>query len=93
MYQNKPNAIQRARIGKGLTQEALAGRCGYSDDTIRAWESGAGVQATGQAAGECPRPLPHQAPGRREGEWQGVPRVGGQAQKSSTTPGCRGWLV
>lgn len=41
MYQNKPNAIQRARIGKGLTQEALAGRCGYSDDTIRAWESGA----------------------------------------------------
>ena len=41
MYQNKPNAIQRARISKGLTQEALAGRCGYSDDTIRAWESGA----------------------------------------------------
>lgn len=41
MYQNKPNAIQRARLSKGLTQEALAGRCGYSDDTIRAWESGA----------------------------------------------------
>ena len=41
MYQNKPNAIQRARTSKGLTQEALAGRCGYSDDTIRAWESGA----------------------------------------------------
>lgn len=41
MYQNKPNAIQRARISSGLTQEALAGRCGYSDDTIRAWESGA----------------------------------------------------
>lgn len=41
MYQTKSNAIQRARISKGLTQEALAGRCGYSDDTIRAWESGA----------------------------------------------------
>lgn len=41
MYQTKPNAIQRARISSGLTQEALAGRCGYSDDSIRAWESGA----------------------------------------------------
>ena len=41
MYQNKSNAIQRARLSRGLTQEALAGRCGYSDDTIRAWESGA----------------------------------------------------
>lgn len=41
MYQIKPNAIQRARISRGLTQEALAERCGYSDDTIRAWETGA----------------------------------------------------
>lgn len=41
MYQNKPNAIQRARISRGLTQEALAERAGYSDDSIRAWESGA----------------------------------------------------
>ena len=43
MYQNKPNAIQRARAGSGLTQEALAERTGYSDDSIRAWESGARV--------------------------------------------------
>ena len=35
------NAIQRARLNCGLTQEALAERAGYSDDTIRAWESGA----------------------------------------------------
>lgn len=41
MYQNKPNAIQRARISRGLTQEALAERASYSDDSIRAWESGA----------------------------------------------------
>lgn len=41
MYQNKPNAIQRARNSRGLTQEALAERSGYSDDSIRAWESGA----------------------------------------------------
>jgi len=43
MYQNKPNAIQRARICKGLTQEALAERAGYSVDSIRAWESGARI--------------------------------------------------
>lgn len=43
MYQNPANAIQRARISKGLTQEALAERSGYSDDSIRAWESGARV--------------------------------------------------
>lgn len=43
MYQNKPNAIQRARASSGLTQEALAERTGYSDDSIRAWESGARV--------------------------------------------------
>lgn len=41
MYQNKQNAIQRARISKGLTQEALAERSGYSADTVRAWECGA----------------------------------------------------
>lgn len=41
MYENQGNAIQRARISKGLTQEALAERAGYSDDSIRAWECGA----------------------------------------------------
>lgn len=41
MYQKTGNAIQRARLGKGLTQEALAERCGYSADSVRAWESGA----------------------------------------------------
>lgn len=43
MYQTKANAIQRARVSTGLTQEALAERIGYSDDTVRAWESGARV--------------------------------------------------
>lgn len=43
MYQNATNAIQRARIRSGLTQEALAERSGYSDDSIRAWESGARI--------------------------------------------------
>lgn len=41
MYQSKRNAIQRARRRTGLTQEALAERSGYSDDAIRAWETGA----------------------------------------------------
>lgn len=41
MYKNKGNAIQRARLSAGLTQEALAERSGYSADTIRAWENGA----------------------------------------------------
>lgn len=41
MYTKASNAIQRARISRGLTQEALAERAGYSDDSIRAWESGA----------------------------------------------------
>lgn len=40
MYKKTPNAIQRARISSGLTQEALAECAGYSDDTIRAWENG-----------------------------------------------------
>lgn len=43
MYQNQENAIQRARIGKGLTQETLAERAGYSADSVRAWECGARV--------------------------------------------------
>ena len=34
------NSIQRARISRGLTQEALAERAGYSVDSIRTWESG-----------------------------------------------------
>lgn len=37
------NPIQRARIRRGLTQEGLAERTGYSADSIRAWESGARV--------------------------------------------------
>ena len=41
MYQKTGNSIQRARLSKGLTQEALAERCGYSADSVRAWESGA----------------------------------------------------
>lgn len=41
MYQNKRNALQRARMSAGLTQEALAERSGYSTDSVRAWESGA----------------------------------------------------
>lgn len=40
-HQNNSNAIQRARISKGLTQKTLAGRCGCSDDTARVRESGA----------------------------------------------------
>lgn len=40
MYQKKANAIQRARISRGFTQEALAECSGYSADSIRAWESG-----------------------------------------------------
>lgn len=40
MDNNARNAIQRARIGKGLTQEALAERIGYSPDSVRAWECG-----------------------------------------------------
>ena len=43
MYQSPQNAIQRARISRGLTQEALAERSGYSSDSIRAWECGARV--------------------------------------------------
>ena len=35
------NPIQIARIRRGLTQEGLAERTGYSPDSIRAWESGA----------------------------------------------------
>ena len=39
MDKNPINSIQRARIGKGLTQEALAERAGCSVDSVR--ESGA----------------------------------------------------
>lgn len=46
MYQKKGNAIQRARLSSGMTQEALAERCGYSDDSVRAWESGARTAST-----------------------------------------------
>lgn len=41
MYRNKGNAIQRARQMRGLTQETLAERSGYCDDSVRAWETGA----------------------------------------------------
>ena len=41
MYKNPSNAIQRARLSRGITQEALAERAGYSSDSVRAWESGA----------------------------------------------------
>lgn len=40
MDRNTQNAIQRARISKGLTQEALSERIGYSPDSVRAWECG-----------------------------------------------------
>lgn len=40
MYKNQRNAIQRARISSGLTQEALAERAGCSVDSIRKYESG-----------------------------------------------------
>ena len=43
MYKSKPNAIQRARNRRGLTQEALAECSGYSVDSIRAWETGARI--------------------------------------------------
>ncbi len=41
--QKTQNPIQRARICRGLTQEGLAERTGYSPDSIRAWESGVRV--------------------------------------------------
>ena len=41
MDKNKRNALQRARLSSGLTQEALAERSGYSADSVRAWEFGA----------------------------------------------------
>ena len=43
MDRKSPNPIQKARICKGWTQERLAEECGYSDDSIRAWETGARV--------------------------------------------------
>lgn len=41
MHKNPSNAIQRARLRSGLTQEALAELANYSTDSVRAWESGA----------------------------------------------------
>ncbi len=43
MHRNTANAIQRARIGSGLTQEKLAERIGYDSGTVRAWECGARI--------------------------------------------------
>lgn len=90
----KNSSSQRARAWVPHKALTVCGHC-PPDKRGRAWESGAGVQATGQAAGECPRPLPHQAPGRRgrgvarQGcpEWEDKPRIQHQF------PGCRGWLV
>lgn len=41
MDKNPVNAIKRARISKGITQERAAEMSGYSVDSIQAWESGA----------------------------------------------------
>lgn len=40
MDRSTGNAIQRARIRSGHTQESLAELAGYSVDSIRAWENG-----------------------------------------------------
>jgi transcriptional regulator with XRE-family HTH domain len=40
MDKNEGNAIKRARIARGITQERLAEMAGCSADTIRAWEGG-----------------------------------------------------
>lgn len=40
MHKISGNAIQRARICAGMTQEALAEASGYSSDAVRAWENG-----------------------------------------------------
>jgi transcriptional regulator with XRE-family HTH domain len=37
---NAENAIKRARIARGITQERLAEMAGCSSDSIRAWELG-----------------------------------------------------
>lgn len=41
MDENKKNAIARARLARGLTQEALAEAINYSADAVRCWEGGA----------------------------------------------------
>lgn len=40
MDKNAGNALKRARIAQGITQEKLAEMSGYSADAIRAWENG-----------------------------------------------------
>lgn len=40
MDKNAGNAIKRARIAQGITQERLAEMSGYSTDAISAWENG-----------------------------------------------------
>lgn len=40
MDKNAGNALKRARIAQGITQEKLAEMSGYSTDAISAWENG-----------------------------------------------------
>lgn len=40
MDKNAGNAIKRARLAQGITQEKLAEMSGYSADAISAWENG-----------------------------------------------------
>lgn len=40
MDKNAGNALKRARIAQGITQEKLAEMSGYSADAISAWENG-----------------------------------------------------
>ncbi|MEG1858481.1 MAG: helix-turn-helix domain-containing protein [Pseudoflavonifractor sp.] len=40
MYKYDTNAIKRARVGAGVTQEKLAEMSGYSVESIKAWENG-----------------------------------------------------
>ena len=40
MDKNAGNAIKRARLSQGITQEKLAEMSGYSTDAISAWENG-----------------------------------------------------
>lgn len=40
MDKNAGNALKRARLAQGITQEKLAEMSGYSTDAISAWENG-----------------------------------------------------
>ena len=40
MDKNTGNALKRARLAQGITQERLAEMSGYSVDSIAAWEGG-----------------------------------------------------